>query len=380
MKTLLLCGAAAIALMPSFASAQSAHDHNHDHHAHMDHGQMNHAEMSNIDHSAHHHSGLEAPAGIMGDHLHKQGEWMLSYRYMHMNMDGNRDGTDELSAREISGDFANNTGVGPATLRIVPTEMDMDMHMVSAMYGLTDDVTLMVMGSYHDKEMDHITFAGGDPDLEIGRFTTNTSGLGDTKVSGLFRAYEEGNHLVVAKAGLSLPSGSITETDTILNPMGAAQTVRLPYAMQLGSGTFDLEPAITYSGHADDFGWGAQYAAQIRLGENDENYTLGDKHTMNVWGAYRWNDMVQNSLRLSAEREGQIDGSDANIGGPVQTAQPENYGGDRVELSLGTTLSGQGDMAGHVIGAEFTAPLYQDLNGPQMQRDHSISVRYQRRF
>ena len=36
---------------------------------------------------------------------------------------------------EISGDFANTTGSGPATLRIVPTEMRMDMHMLGAMYG-----------------------------------------------------------------------------------------------------------------------------------------------------------------------------------------------------------------------------------------------------
>lgn len=372
MKTLLLCGVAAITLMPAMASAQTHHDH----HAH-----MNHAQMGNMDHSAHEHAGPEVPVGIMGDHLHKQGEWMVGYRYMHMNMDGNRNGTNELSPLDISGDFPNGTGVGPATLRIVPTEMDMDMHMVSAMYGLTDDITLMAMGSYHDKEMDHITFAGGAPDNQIGTFTTNSKGLGDTKIAGLFRAYENGNHVVVAKAGLSLPTGSIDERDTILDPTGARVNVRLPYAMQLGSGTFDLEPAVTYSAHdGADLGWGAQLSSQLHLGENDEDYTLGDKHTLNVWGAYRWNNMLQNSLRLSAERESKIDGSDSNIGGPVQTAQPDNYGGDRVELSLGATVSGQGDLAGHVIGAEFTAPLYQDLNGPQMQRDHAISVRYQRRF
>lgn len=376
MKTLLLNallgGATVLALTPFTANAQSHHDH-HNHHHHDHHGHM--------DHSAHIHGGPEVPAGIMGDHLHEKGEWMVGYRFMRMTMDGNRDGTDELSINEISGDFPNNSGSGPATLRIVPTEMEMDMHMFSAMYGLTDDITLMGMVNYGAKEMDHVTFSGADPANQIGTFTTNSKGFGDTKLSGLFRAYESENHLVVAKAGLSLPTGSITKTDTILNPMGARQEVRLPYAMQLGSGTFDFEPAITYSANdGGDIGWGAQVRSQFRLGENSENYTLGDKHVVNLWGAYRWNDVIQNTVRLSAERESQIDGRDANIAGPVQTAQPENYGGDRVELSLGANFAGQGDFAGHIIGAEFTTPLYQDLNGPQMQRDHSISVRYQRRF
>ncbi|MCH1495007.1 MAG: transporter, partial [Rubripirellula sp.] len=33
-----------------------------------------------------------APAGLMGDHLHKTGEWMVEYKYMNMYMDGNRAG------------------------------------------------------------------------------------------------------------------------------------------------------------------------------------------------------------------------------------------------------------------------------------------------
>ena len=42
-----------------------------------------------------------APIGVMGDHLHKAGEWMLSYRFMRMDMAGNRDGTSDLSPEEI---------------------------------------------------------------------------------------------------------------------------------------------------------------------------------------------------------------------------------------------------------------------------------------
>ena len=42
-----------------------------------------------------------APIGVMADHRHAKGEWMLSYRFMRMNMDGNRDGRDSLSPENI---------------------------------------------------------------------------------------------------------------------------------------------------------------------------------------------------------------------------------------------------------------------------------------
>ena len=29
-----------------------------------------------------------APISVMGDHMHKMGEWMVSYRYMTMDMEG----------------------------------------------------------------------------------------------------------------------------------------------------------------------------------------------------------------------------------------------------------------------------------------------------
>ena len=38
-----------------------------------------------------------APIGVMGDHTHKAGEWMASYRYMRMEMEGSLDGSDGIS-------------------------------------------------------------------------------------------------------------------------------------------------------------------------------------------------------------------------------------------------------------------------------------------
>ena len=49
-------------------------------------------------HGSHHEHLSQAPAGVMGDHVHRRGDWMFSYSYMRMHMDGMRDGSDGLSA------------------------------------------------------------------------------------------------------------------------------------------------------------------------------------------------------------------------------------------------------------------------------------------
>lgn len=84
------------------------------------------------------------------------------------------------------------------------------------------------------------------------------------KVSALIGLMESGNNKVHLNIGVSLPTGSTSETGTILAPNGTRPTVRLPYAMQLGSGTYDLLPGITYNGGQGLAKWGAQLAGVIR--------------------------------------------------------------------------------------------------------------------
>ena len=89
-----------------------------------------------------------APIGVMGDHMHKKGEVMFSYRFMRMNMAGSRIGTDPATPEEIVTTVPNRffgNPMQPPTLRVVPLEMTMDMHMVGAMYAPTDWLTLMAM-------------------------------------------------------------------------------------------------------------------------------------------------------------------------------------------------------------------------------------------
>lgn len=339
----------------------------------------------NLDNNGFHAASTAAghgPIGVMGDHMHRQGEWMLSYRYMHMNMDGNRIGTSSVDPDTIVTTIAN-PHAGPPTLRVVPTEMTMDMHMVGAMYAPTDWLTLMVMGMWLEKEMDHITYAGAVGTNILGGFTTDSDGWGDTRLTALYRLYETPRNNLHLNLGVSLPTGSITEQGQVLAPTGARPVLRLPYSMQLGTGTYDLLPGITYYGNdGGKWSWGAQFNAEIRLeDENDESYSWGNKTQMTAWGAYEWEKWVSTSLRLTMSDMDEIDGQDPLITAPVQTADPDNFGGNIIEAGFGVNfIVPRGPLVDHRFAVEANVPIHRDLNGPQLETDWTITLGWQYAF
>lgn len=329
-----------------------------------------------------------APIGVMADHAHKKGEFMLSLRVMHMDMQDNQIGTDDVSpdtiVTTVPNRFAGMPGQ-PPTLRIVPTEMRTDMVMLGAMYAPSDAVTLMVMGNYAEKEMVHTTYMGGMGTNVRGTFQTNPKAFGDTKVAALFPLLGHPRGIdtdeLTLKAGVSLPTGSTDETAQIFTPMGDTPTVRAPYMMQMGTGTFDLEPAITYKGRRGKIGFGAQASASIKLDDNKWGYAFGDIYEGTAWVSYRPAQFLSLSGRVRGRTTGQVDGIDPNIMGPVQTANPDSQGGDRVDLIGGINLvATHGALAGHRLALEVGVPAYQDINGPQMAGRWFATLGWQKAF
>ncbi len=315
-----------------------------------------------------------APIGVMGDHVHHQGEFMFSYRYMHMAMKGNRDGSTSLSPEQIATAVPNrfaNPPMQPPFLRVVPLEMTMDMHMLGAMYAPNDHVTLMLMASYIEREMDHVTFMGPMGSTRLGRFTTETSGFGDTSLSALVRLSSQW-HLT---AGWSFPTGEIEETDAILTPMGTTASPRLPYPMQLGSGTYDPIVGLTFAERGERWGWGAQWRSKLRMGNNDEGYSLGDEHKLSAWSSYRISHAVSVSARLEYVDRDNIDGIDPRIRAPVQTADPDNQGIERLDGLLGLNWLLPGSK--HRLALEWAVPISQRLDGPQLATDWTLSLGWQ---
>lgn len=297
-----------------------------------------------------------APIPIMGDHMHGKGEWMFSYRFMYMNMENLKQGTEEV-------DFDNAL----ANYMVTPTKMPMKMHMLGFMYAPTEHVTLMLMTDVTNMSMDHITRMGG-------MFTTKVSGIGDVSVSGLIRFFNKNKRTMHAQLGLSIPTGSISEKD--VTPASAPNEVALPYPMQLGSGTFDAKLALTYLWQGETFSYGAQLQSTLRLGKNDRDFSYGDRFGLNNWLGIKATNWLSFSARVEGLILGEINGLDPNLSpGMVITADTINSGGLYLNSGLGFNIyAPNGPLKNLRFGFEFKYPLYQDLNGIQLKNKEVLTL------
>lgn len=304
-----------------------------------------------------------APIGVMADHTHKKGEWMFSYRVMRMEMDGNRDGTSRQSTADVLNRFM-----------VAPLKMDMDMHMLGAMYAPSDNLTLNIMVPYVKNSMDHVTRMGVE-------FETVGEGLGDISLGGIFNLgsrHVDGDtpvqHRLLGSLSISLPTGE----DDVRDDTPAMANAKLPYPMQVGSGTYNLMPGITYLGQQVNghYSWGAQAMATIHIDTNDEGWSRGDKLQVTGWVARLLSENVSASVRLNAQKWDRIDGRDSDLNPMmVQTANPSLLAGKRADLSLGLNIKVPG--TGHRFGIEVGKPVWQDLDGPQLETDMIVTAGWQ---
>lgn len=311
-----------------------------------------------------------APITVMADHTHKSGDWMLSVRHMRMEMDGMRSNETDQSSGDV---FKSN-------YTVTPTRMTMDMTMIGAMYAPNDKVTLIAMLPYSDSKMNHEIFAMAAPLISLNgglnQFTTRSSGWGDLKLAAAFPFYHSSGTKAHYGIGVSLPAGSIAETDLIPGPGGRLER-QLPAPMQLGSGTIDATPSITFLSQKENWSYGFQANGRIRLNNNHHDYRLGHAFDTSGWIASRFSDRLSISARLAYQYSGQMKGtqSDISFNPPfalsrrtVTTAFSENYGGQRADLAIGINYYfNDGNFSGNRIALELASPIFEDLNGLQLK-------------
>jgi hypothetical protein len=242
------------------------------------------------------------------------------------------------------------------------------------MYGVTDWLNLMVMGSYVEKSMTMTTYNAAGTGI-VGSSSASTSGFGDTIVTSLWRLYQDPIHHVHLNLGFSLPSGSTTENISMLSPMATYMTMRANYGMQLGTGTVDFLPGVSYTGHINQWSWGAIYRGRVALDNNDQGYHYGYQHELSGWGGYIWIPGVTTTARVAGSIQDVIHGSDAMISGLMQGTNPLFYGGKRIDLLGGIEIDGMPYGLGNThLALEGGGPVYQELNGPQLGRAWQINV------
>jgi len=307
-----------------------------------------------------------APSGIMNDHLHARGKWMISYYYMHMNMQNNITGSQAVTDGEVFNSYLMS-----------PSKMTMDMHMLMIMYGLSNKMTLMLMPQYNVSNM-NMNMYGNNAIMNMPGMAPNAtmpnsqtiSGLGDTKAYALFRIWKSSHYNIVGSAGLSLPTGSINQKAF----PGLYSNLHADYNMQTGSGTVDFLPGISLVAHESWFDWGAQISGTLRTFYNANGYRLGNEGIAQGWIAKKWNAYFSNSIRVQAIANDAISGYDNNLYSIMEpSANAANYGGIKTMIYPGINFyPGSLFSSTCKIRIEYGLPLFQYAQGIQMADKSSI--------
>ena len=325
-------------------------------------------------HQGHHHGhhGAPLPAGVMFGHMMENaGDMMIGYKYMMSDRDGDmRFGTDRVSDQAIS-----DNACGSVKCTFKPDAMVMHMHMFNFMYAPTDWLNLMLMPQIINMEMvmEPLKGAAEDDSHEGGHIS---DGLGDTLMVALFKLFKTTGHKLHLGVGFSAPTANINAT---LDGTGLADSERQSYAMQLGSGTWDFKPSLTYTGNAKDWMWGAQVSATKRMqSRNKEGYALGDEIQGTVWGGYSFLPWLSGVVRGIYSVQGSVRGE--SIIANSQSAPnefPENYGGQFFDIGTGLSVSSpSGEFSGHSLSVEWVQPVVHDYKGYQFEREGTLSVNW----
>jgi hypothetical protein len=299
-----------------------------------------------------------APIGVMGDHIHGKGEWMVSYRFMSMSMKGTLEKSEEISDMEI---FQN--------YMVSPQDMIMNMHMLGVMYAPANWLTLMLMANYSMSTMNLEMMSGME-------FATQSSGVADTKFSGLLKIIKNKKHSIHANVGLSIPTGDVHLTDD--TPM--MKDAHLAYPMQTGSGTWDPVVGVTYLGKGKVLSTGTQTMFTSRLMDNEHDYKLGQKLETTAWVGAKASQTISFSGRLKFMFISKIDGADLNYNPMMMPLFNSDNSGVRILDGLfgANYLVTKGSLKNLRLALEVSYPLIQNVHGIQMNKEWSgvVGVQY----
>ncbi len=297
-----------------------------------------------------HRTDDHAPIGVMTDHKHHQNEVMISYRVMPMTMNSLIDGTNKVSLDTVQSSYMMS-----------PKDMQMTMHMMGAMWGYSDHITLTAMMGFSDKKMTMINQMNQTSEM-------TSSGLNDIKLGAIFNLDERKSSKTIGNIGISLPIGSIKEK----NNDGA----HLPYGMQLGSGTYDLNLGLTHTIFFTDMSIGGQVSGRIRSGRNALNYRLGNNYQGTAWIQKLWANNVSSSLRITATGTTDITGKDNTLSAMQAAMSPmynTNQGALVTDIGIGINYRPTFIKNTRIAG-ELSTPISQNTNTLTLRTDTAFTL------
>ncbi|MCB1189606.1 MAG: transporter [Leptospiraceae bacterium] len=356
-----------------------------EHHKHHENKQEAQSEpnSTHTNHGEHQHDRVDSatPAGIMGMHTHPKGQWVIDYRYMGMDMNKVYYTNKPISPYQVlygiffnpsvqmpvtglslptPGGFSGTLNLNSYRYMSAPVTMYMEMQMISAMYGLNDNLMLMIMIPYVRNAMEMVS-------NNFEKSNMGSKGIGDISISLTQKLYQKEIHHIYLSMGVSIPTGSIDEKD-YMPMMGKS---KVPYNMQPGTGTFNVLPGVGYSGSLKVLSWGLQGNFVLRSGKNKNNYRFGNRYEATTWLAWKIFDWLSASARVSYTKWDNLIGMDSELDLAMDPQNdPYKQGGKRLDVLLGFNL-----LLFHKLrlGMEYGKPIYQHLNGPQMATNGIIN-------
>jgi hypothetical protein len=305
------------------------------------------------------------PSGVMISHVHNKNEWMLSYKYMNMWMSDLATGTSGIDKEKLFNAYL-----------MLPEKMNMQMHMLMGMYGITDKLTVMAMFNYqvNSMEMSMYSMSGHvHGNASTGGSLMRTKGIGDSKLHVLYRLLGKENCQLLISMGASLPTGTIQLTGTLDDAM--YPDANYPYGMQMGSGTLDVLPTLNYLYQKNKLALSASVSGTYRVGYNSVGYQLGNEAIVNGWMAYQWFGLLSSSVRLQGSVTDDISGKDPNLYAYMEpSANPKNYGGTTINAYAGSTLHFKKALKNNRLSIECGMPVYQNMNGIQLKQQLTLNT------
>ena len=359
-----------------------------------------------------------SPSLLQGDYVYQKGDMKVGYKYINKYFSGNNLGSSSISGQEINnhGEFGYSA---------YGKTMKYETHSLDFAYGITDMITVIANMNFSNKKMSATEFeiaeipaepsaceseyfATGicgnncqliaDPDCDwvcvdsnpnqptpvvpASNWNMSSNGLEDLEILALIQFFENDYGNIHANLGLTLPTGKIDELDKYYE--SNTNGWLLPYPMQLGSGTVDPIIGLTGKYNSELFMIGAQLKGVFRVTKNEQDYALGDKIQMNIWGVFSLFPWLGITGRFKIEEVGKTSGSS-----PRMTVDLTPYGGyfdntgsSNQILAIGASfILPKGNLDGeNIITLEYELPIKQDLNGIQMNMENNMILNWKYEF
>lgn len=233
------------------------------------------------------------PAGVDYERPLVGGQYAASYRYgLDVYGGGFQHGADGAPDARVENQACGEQNV----CEFLESGIGTHVQALDLLYAPSDWLTLEVqphlVDSHVDQRLVNFIFHPflGFPKPDETR-THTMGGLGDTTVAAVVPLFDSDAERIDASFGVSVPTGSV-------NVRRAGTNQYLDYAQQLGSGTWDFEPALTYNGSRDPLFWGAQASASLRLEDrNNAGYALGNVYRATGWAGVEVFDWLSATIR-----------------------------------------------------------------------------------